>query len=134
MSRAKGNRTRRKAITYLKENGYIVDVVEKTGRWVSHKDLFAGYCIYCWTRGDEECCSNFTPFSGFDLIALKGKHTTYVQVKTNTPAAQKEYKTFAKNFASRNVKVWVMTWYDRKGWRIQKYYSNGTINELDLRK
>lgn len=50
MSRQKGNRTKRKAIKYLEDLGYIVDTVELTGKWTSHKDLFL---IIALTVGNE---------------------------------------------------------------------------------
>lgn len=136
MSKAKGRRTLNKAKEYLEEQGYIIDEVELGGKFRKYRDLFAGYCTNCWQRTDEKCCDNSDRFEGFDLVAVRSKLPVvlFVQVKTNQPSTQKNYKKFAGSFAGKYVGVWVMTWYDRKGFRVQKYYSNGTIKELDLRK
>lgn len=136
-SKAKGRRTLNKAKKYLEEQGYIIDEVELGGKFRKYRDLFAGYCTSCWQRTDDEgCCKNPDRFEGFDLVAVRAKLPVvlFVQVKTNQPSTQRNYKKFAAKFASRYVGVWVMTWYDHDGLRIQKYYSNETIKELDLRK
>lgn len=132
-NRAKGNRSRRKAIGYLEGLGYLVETVEKTGRFQKYKDLFAGYCFSCGYR-KKECCDKPDVFEGFDLIALGHCDTIYVQVKTNTPAVQKHYKLFAQLFAAPWRRILVMTWYDKKGWRIQEYMPTGEIEVQDLRK
>lgn len=132
MSRQKGNRTKRKAIKYLEDLGYIVDTVELTGKWTSHKDLFSHYCVNCWKREDE-CCDKKDEFEGFDIVALKPSEFIMVQIKTNSPPTQRTFKAFAKKFAGSVIKVWVMTYYDRKGWVIQNYTPTKLIRK-DLRK
>lgn len=132
-SKAKGRRTLNDVKEWFEQEGYIVDESEQGGRFRKYRDLYAGYCLNCWKR-DDECCKDPDRFGGFDLVALKGKHVVLCQVKTNTPAPQAPYKAFAKQFASRNIKIWVITKYDYQGLRIQKYYSNGQIKELDLRE
>ena len=122
MSRAKGNRTRKKCIDYHEDDGWTVDVVEKTHRFAKEKDLFGGAL-------DGEYTDR-----GFDIIALKNNHTRYIQVKTNKPSVRKWYKDFSKKFAGENTQVMVWTWYDRKGWRVQEYLPNGKILEVDYRK
>ena len=136
MSRAKGNRTRRKAINYFKEDNYLVDIVEQTSRWTNSKDLFSNICTNCWNTYEEDtaCCSNNKRFSGFDIVALKPKEFILIQIKTNNPATQQEYIDFAKKYASSQIKVLCMTWYDRQGWVLQWYQQNGKIKKVDLRK
>lgn len=130
----KGRRTLNKAKDYFEENGWLVDECEQGGKFRKYKDAFAGYCISCWERTDEKCCDNEKRFGGFDLLSVKNGRCVLTQVKTNSPATQGPYKEFAKMFASSQVEVWVMTWVDYKGFRIQKYQPNGTIIEEDLRK
>jgi hypothetical protein len=114
-SRSKGNRNIRKAFQYYQEQDkdWITDRVERTARWIKEKDLFGL----------------------FDIIAVApGGHVHLVQIKSNRPATQKPFKEFAKKYASTRVHVIVMTWYDYKGWRIQRYLKNGKIQEKDLRE
>jgi len=131
----KGRRTLNKAKDYFEDNGWLVDECEQGGKYRRYKDAFAGYCINCWERPDkdEECCGDMDRFSGFDLMAVKDGRCVLSQIKTNKPATQRGFKAFAKVFASSQVEVWVMTWYDYKDFRIQKYKTDGSIEELDLR-
>lgn len=132
MSRAKGGRTRRKAIKYLEALGFIVETTEKTGKFTKFKDTFSGFCVNCWKREDE-CCDKKDEFEGFDIIALKPSEFIMVQLKTNSPATQRTFKAFAKKFAGSVIKIWCMTWYDRSGWVIQDYTKTKII-KTDLRK
>lgn len=131
-SREKGRRTLNSAKDYLNENGFIVDEVELGGQYRKYKDLFAGLCIYCWSL-EEDCCTDRREFDGFDLVAVKSELIVLVQVKTNSPATQLPYKEFAKQFGSDAIEIWVMTKYDYKGFRIQKYQTDGSITEIDNR-
>lgn len=115
--RAKGNRTRRKAEEFWRNLGYLVDRVELSGKFVRSKDLFSN-----------------DNFGGFDIVALKPKEFLMIQLKTNVPPTQSPYKKFAKKYATDQIKIICQTWYSHKGWRIQEYLQNGTIEETDLRK
>lgn len=113
--RAKGNRSVRRAIEYYEKKGWLVDKVEKTGKWVIEKDLF----------------------NLFDLICLKRNKVTFVQVKTNRPPTQKDYIQFAQKYCGKRhsrINIEVYTWYDRKGPVVHKFYQNGGIKREDLRK
>lgn len=116
MSRAKGNRTLRKAIEYYEEEGWLVDRVELGGRFTKSKDLFSS-----------------ETFGGFDLVGLKPGRIILIQVKTNTPATQGPYIEFAKTYSGRNVLVEGWTWYDRKGPVKHRFYKNGKVKRVDLR-
>lgn len=131
-SKAKGRRTLNKAIDYLVKDGYIVDEVEQGGRFRKFKDLFAGYCVNCWKR-EEECCDDPEIFEGFDLIAVKLPVVKLIQVKTNQPPTQKNYKKFASSFAGSHLQIEAFTWYDRRGFVIHKFLSNGKVKRIDLR-
>jgi hypothetical protein len=120
--RAKGNRTQRKVIEYFQDQGWIVDTVEKKGKFVKFKDLFG------------DALEKEYRDRGFDIIGVKPNCTMYCQIKTNTPSTQSFYKQFAKRFAGDNVLVCVATWYDHKGLRLQWYNNKGRIKEVDLRK
>ena len=127
----KGRRTISKAKEYLLKEKYLVDEVELGGKFRNSRDLFAGVCTKCWKT---ECVhEESNRFEGFDLIALSENKVVFIQVKTNKPARQHNYKKFARKFVTKDLKVWCMTWYDRKGWVIQKYNKNGTITKKDLR-
>lgn len=112
MSRAKGNRTRYKCIAFYEEKGWEVATVENNSKFVKIKDLFGL----------------------FDLIAVKDKEIMLIQVKTNKPAPQADFKDWARFHGSKHVRVIVWTWYDYKGARIQEYLPDGTITETDLRE
>jgi len=135
LSKTKGRRTQNKAIEYLQEQGYLVDTVEKTGRFRKYKDLYSSVCVSCFlSRGEDDCCKNPDPFEGFDIIGIKPDETVYVQIKTNSPATQRTFKKFAKRYAGPHLRVFCYTWYDRDGFRIQEYLPTGKIKETDLRK
>lgn len=116
VSRSKGNRTLKKAKEELLREGFIVDRVELTGKYVLSKDLFSEYC------------------EGFDLLALNDRgEIRMVQVKTNKRPKKDSYIKFAKKYASRSIQVWAYTWFDKKGWVKQKFNTTGTITEYDER-
>ena len=130
-SRAKGRRSLNKVKEYYQQEGYLVDEVEQTGRFLKSKDLFSALCMKC----NDVCgIEDHSRFPGFDLLSLKDGKIHLVQVKTNSPATQSDYKWFAKRYSSRNIYIVVVTVYDRKGLRIQRYCKNGSILEKDLRK
>lgn len=133
MSKAKGRRTEKKAIEYLLDNGHIVDQVELGGRFRAFKDFMSGYCMSCFKR-QEDCCDSPELFEGFDLVSVKFPVVYFIQVKTNQPPTQKNYKKFAGSFAGSNLEIWSMTWMDRKGWVIHKFLPNGKVKRIDLRK
>ena len=133
-SRAKGGRTRRRGEEYWREKLYLVDRVELGGKFTKSKDLFSGICINCWRKDEEDCCDDKRLFEGFDIVALNEDEIILIQLKTNTPPTQKIYKEFAIRYASETIKILCMTWYDRKGWRLQWYEPDGSIVEEDLRK
>ena len=133
MSKAKGRRTVAKAKEYWESQGYIFDECELSGRFRKSKDLYSGLCTKCW-KWNENCNHpDKYIFEGFDAIAMNGKRLLLLQIKTNSPATQLNYKRFAKKFGNRYIRVVVMTWYDRQNWRIQTYCKNGSIIEKDLR-
>ena len=136
-TKQKGARTVKKVIETLEADGYIVDKVERGGRFTKQKDLFAGVCLNCWNKPDKDgnCCNNPRRFSGFDLIAIHPYHPPMlIQVKTNTPPVQKDYSKFAMKYATDHLIIASWTWYDRKGFVIHEYLKDGNIDKLDLRK
>lgn len=100
-TKRKGQRTVDKAIIYLINHGWtLVDKCEKTGRFVKQKDLFGL----------------------FDLVAFRYNAVCFIQVKTNqTGGCVKDIETFALNHKIKGTHYWVMTWYDRKGFKIHKF-------------
>mgnify|MGYP001562519195 CR=1 FL=1 len=98
-TRVKGNRIRRKCIEYLEKTGWLVDVVEKTGKFVKVKDLFGL----------------------FDLIAIKEGAVIFIQVTSNTPHNHHKLKEFRKK---HSIFIEQFVWKDRKGFDIYLYYSN----------
>lgn len=95
-TRKKGNRNRRKAIELLESEGFLVDIVEKTGKFVKQKDLFG-----LW-----------------DLMAIKRlpeyTEVRLVQVKSNTKPTMKPFRQFKEEYGDAfSCEVWI--WKDRKG-------------------
>ncbi|HSH25271.1 MAG TPA: hypothetical protein VLA13_07020 [Massilibacterium sp.] len=133
MSKAKGRRSEKKVVNYLESEGWITDRTELGGKFTKYRDMYAGYCTNCWQRC-EDCCDNPDRFEGFDIIATKKGTSAYIQIKTNQPSVQKNYKRFAKKYAGEGLEIYVMTWYSYKGLRIQQYLPSGKIKETDLRK
>lgn len=111
-TRQKGNRSLRRAIEYYEADGWRIDKVEKTGKFIIDKDLF----------------------NLFDLVGVKPNKSVYVQVKTNRPPPQKDFLEFSQQYAGTHLFVESYTWYDRKGAKILRYNKNGTITTLDFRK
>jgi hypothetical protein len=85
--------------------------VEKTGKFIVEKDLYGL----------------------FDLVAIRPNQVLFIQVKTNRPAVQQPYIDFSKKYAGSHFSVNVITWFDRKGFLIQKYFSTGRVTTEDLR-
>ena len=92
-TRIKGNRIQRKCIELLEDEGFLVDKVEKTGKFQKQKDLFGL----------------------FDLIAIKPDVVRLVQVTCNRPHTHKEYLEFSKHYPIASCYQYV--WLDRKGWK-----------------
>ena len=107
-SRQKGNRTQLKAIKYFEKKGFLVDKVEKTGKFHKQKDLFGL----------------------FDLIAIDQLGPIFIQVKTNsTDGMVNKLKKFSKRYT---IDCRLMVWYDRKGWVIHDI-SDVSYSKTDLR-
>ena len=98
-ARRKGNRNRHIVITHFQDNGYEVDVVEKTSRFAKQKDLFG-----LW-----------------DLIALKGTELIFIQVSTNTNHPHKVFWEWAKLHCSNKVRAVQVVVVDRKGLKFHWY-------------
>ena len=103
--RAKGNKNRRKVIDYLEAQGWLVDVVEKTGKFVKVKDLYGL----------------------FDLIAIYPNRTKLIQVKSNVFPTNKAYLEFQQQYQHIEVETWC--WKDRKGFTIRTYVGGKTHDE-----
>ena len=116
-SRQKGNRTVRKGIEILLNCGYIVDTVEKHGRFTKYKDLFSK-----WFEDN-----NFK--GGFDVIALNEYRIRLIQFKTNQPGSLLPYKAFASVFGNV-VYTELWCWKNRKGFVIYKFNKDGTYTRL----
>lgn len=108
----KGQRSVKKAIEYYTDQGWLIEKVEKTGKFVFEKDLY----------------------TLFDAVGIKPNKVVFLQVKTNRPPPRKDFLDFAGSYAGENVRVESYTWYDFKGPKIMEYLSNGEIITHDLRK
>ncbi|MEK6883558.1 MAG: hypothetical protein AABY22_28275 [Nanoarchaeota archaeon] len=93
--RVKGNRNRRKAIEELEKEGYVVEVVEKTGKFVKVKDFFGL----------------------FDLVAInRNGKIKWIQIKSNRKPNLTPFKQFRERYSrlfNINMEVWI--WKDRIG-------------------
>lgn len=96
-SRAKGYRTVVKGRKILESDGWIFDIVEKSGRFRKEKDLFGL----------------------FDAIALKpNEKPKFIQFKTNLKGQKwkEPFKDFAKKYPNISVEIWI--WFDRKDFEV----------------
>jgi hypothetical protein len=98
-TRAKGNRIVRKVKDIFTNNGYLVDVVEKTGKFIKQKDLFGLY----------------------DIICISPHKFYLIQVTTNRPHPHKPYIQFQKKYNKTGLKTEQWVWYDRKGFKVFTY-------------
>ena len=114
--RAKGNRNRNKSRLLYESDGWVIDVVEKTSKWVVEKDLFS------------------STGAGFDLIGLKRNTIVLIQVKTNRIPKLDSYIEFAKKYAGTNLLIHINVWFDRAGCVVKTIDSSGIIFTNDLRK
>lgn len=112
MSKAKGNRNKRKCAEFYREKGWIVEDVENNSRFAIRKDLF----------------------NLFDLLAIKEGVVMFIQVKSNRPPTQKPYGKWAMINCNEHIRCICWTWYDYQGPRIQEYMGDGKIKEEDLRE
>ena len=86
-ARQKGYVSVRKAIEHYEKEGYLIDSIEKTGRFRKYKDLYS--------RWFEE--QGYT--AGFDLLAIHpSRRPILIQVTTTTPKVHKPFTVFAKEF------------------------------------
>lgn len=94
-TRNKGNRNQRKAITELEEDGWLVGVVERTGKFIKEKDLFGL----------------------FDILALKEGFIRMIQIKTNSTGGMlKRIKSFSNEHDHNKLSSELWVWKDYKGW------------------
>ena len=111
-ARQKGYRSVQKAVDYYENEGWKVDKVEKTGKFVFEKDLYGL----------------------FDLLCIKQNLVLFVQVKSNRPATKKPYAEFMDMYGGSNVWVECYTWYDFSGPVVHRYYPLGIVEKIDMRK
>jgi len=105
-TRVKGNRNVNKCVKLLSAEGYYVDKVEKTGRFIKVKDLFGIFDLVCLKRvGDDT-------------------KIMFVQVTSNVPHTHKNFVDFAERFGSKHLIIAQYVWIDRKGFKIFNY-NNG---------
>ena len=75
-TRAKGNRARLTVKRYLESQGYLVSVVELTGRWIPVKDLYGL----------------------FDLMAVRCGDVHFIQVTSNQPHSHSAFERFVEKY------------------------------------
>lgn len=108
--RRKGNRTVRRCLVWLHSHGWLVGLVERTGRFIKDKDLFGLFDAVC-----------------VDV----GGHCLFVQFKTNVPAHLGNLLTFSETY---DQDVLCMTLYDRLGLVLHRFPGRGIKPfRLDLR-
>jgi hypothetical protein len=108
--RAKGNRHRLELIRVLEGLGWRVAVVERTGRFVSPKDAFGL----------------------FDLFCIRKDNVLLVQCATNRPHPHQPFMDFA---ALCPLGVWVEQWVrnDYGGWTRHSYTAGGRMTTSVMR-
>lgn len=97
--KGKGQRTQRELVLKLESDGWKVAVVERGGKFVKEKDMFGL----------------------FDLVAIKGKTSQFIQVTCNRPHTHRDYNEFAEKHAAPNRKIVQYVKYDRKGFKRFEY-------------
>lgn len=110
--RAKGLRNQKKIIDELENDGWLVAVVERTGRFIKVKDMFGL----------------------FDLVAIKKHKVKFIQASTNVPHTHKHLLSFAIQFAHKNLEIIQFTWFDRRGFKVFNYTWNKGMLVEDRRK
>ena len=86
-SRIIGWQSVQQCIKYYESEGYLIDNVEKTGRFRKYKDL---YSKWFKDKGLD---------GGFDQMAIhEYKNPVLIQVTTTKPKVHIPYKLFAKEF------------------------------------
>ena len=83
--------------------GYLVDTVEKTGRFHKQKDLFGLFDIFCIRKG----------------VAV------LIQVTSNKPHKHNDYQEFSKKYHNNGIEFWQWAWIDNKGWKRWQYQMGG---------
>lgn len=122
-TKTKGNVILKRIKDILEAEGWLVDKVEKTGKFVKHKDLFASY--------DDEF--------GFDQIAIRNGTIILIQAKANCARGNEIFKAFAKEHAHARLRVEQWVWKKRcvkinAGFVIHKYLDDGQMVVEDRRK
>ena len=84
-TRRKGQRKVLNCIKELTGKGWVVDTVEKTGRFILVKDLFG-----LW-----------------DVIAIKPNRTKLIQVKSNKKPVMADFYDFQARYPQFECEVWV---------------------------
>ena len=97
---------------FLNEGNYIVDKVEKTGKFVKQKDLFGL----------------------FDLVAIEDTGAMeLIQITCNKPHPHKKYLEFEKKWG-KNCRVIQAVWYDRRGWKLFNYNNGHKLISDEMKK
>lgn len=93
-------------IEHLSE-AYLVDVVEKTGKFCKQKDLFGL----------------------FDIIAIGNGFVFFIQITCGRPHTHKGYKKFAEEFGESNICTEQWVYKGNKKFDLYLYQSNGDIRK-----
>jgi len=99
-TRQKGTRTRTKCKELLKTMGWLIDVVEKTGKFNKETDMFGLFDLHSINE------------DGF---------VNYIQVTCNRNHPHKKYQAFADKYGKPNIMVQQYVWIDRGGWVLFDY-------------
>ena len=110
-ARAKGSRIEKKCIDEITSLGYLVDRVEKKGKFLKAKDLFGLFDIVCIKRGE----------------------VIFVQVTCNKQHTHTLYQDFSRTYHNNSLKIQQWIYYDHKGWVVFDYVL-GTKLKRDMRK
>lgn len=94
-TRAKGLRVQRKAINELESKGWLVGIVERTGKFIKEKDLFGLFDLICIDKG---------------CIRL-------IQIKSNSTGGMlKDIRKFSEEHDHDKLSSELWVHKDRKGW------------------
>jgi len=113
----KMRRTQRKARKFLLDEGFdFVHIIHHT-RW--SKDIvidgaaFDGFAI---GKAFNKSVRFISPMT--KIVVKNAPRIVFFQVKTNNKPSKEEIKVYEKFAKKFGVMVYIMIWYDRRGWEI----------------
>jgi len=103
----KGGRVRLIAKKELESDDWLVNITERTGKFIKEKDLFGVA----------------------DLCAIKKNQIKLVQVTCNRPHTHWKMARFSEQYCGNNVQLEQWVWINRQGW-VKYAYQEGDYGKI----